>query len=63
MTTKTILYANTKIDHKRNSCNLPHYSWLIRWQYLAVNDMKAYIALLINIGLNFKNNYKKLLVN
>lgn len=58
MTVQTNLYANNKVQNKRSSGSLSRHSRLSKWQDIVVNDIKAYIALIINMGLNFKNNYK-----
>lgn len=56
MVTQTNIYAQKQIKQKRDSGEMKQFSRLQKWADVSVKEMKKFMALLINMGLIFKNN-------
>ncbi|KAG8250158.1 hypothetical protein J6590_108338 [Homalodisca vitripennis] len=58
LTKETNAYASVQKEKKRNSGNMKTHSRLSKWTDVTKNEMKRYLALIINMGLTVRNNYK-----
>lgn len=56
MVRETNAYANKQIEEATNAGTLTPNSRLRKWKETSIHEMKKFMALLINMGLNFKQN-------